>query len=50
MIVFVILIGNKIDRLLWFLGSEVLKWLDGSFLGDYGFDFLDFGKKRMIVG
>lgn len=44
------LTGNKTDRPLWLPGSEAPKWLDGSLPGDYGFDPLDLGKKRMIVG
>ena len=32
------------DRPLWFPGAKAPEWLDGSLLGDYGFDPLSLGK------
>ncbi|WP_353802495.1 chlorophyll a/b-binding protein, partial [Acinetobacter baumannii] len=32
------------DRPLWFPGAKAPEWLDGSLVGDYGFDPLGLGK------
>lgn len=36
--------GSGADRPLWFPGAKAPEWLDGSLVGDYGFDPLALGK------
>jgi len=36
--------GSSADRPLWFPGAKAPEWLDGSLVGDYGFDPLALGK------
>ncbi len=36
--------GSTRDRPLWFPGAKAPSWLDGSLVGDYGFDPLSLGK------
>lgn len=36
--------GGDAGRPLWFPGAKVPEWLDGSLVGDYGFDPLSLGK------
>jgi light-harvesting complex II chlorophyll a/b binding protein 4 len=36
--------GSSRDRPLWFPGAKAPSWLDGSLVGDYGFDPLSLGK------